>query len=149
MCLVAQSCPTFCDLLDSSPQAPLSMGFFRHEYWSGLQFPPLGDLSNPGVTPASPVSPARQAGSSPLMLPGKPVPHGKPLLCTSLPSFWGFLVVQTEESTCNAADLGSIPGLGRSPGDENGYPLQYSGFKNSTDRGAWQATVHGVAKTRT
>ena len=46
----------------------------------------------------------------------------------------------------NAGDSGSIPGLGRSPGEGNGNPLQYSCLRNSTDRGAWQATVHGVAK---
>ena len=40
-------------------------------------------------------------------------------------------------------DLCSIPGLGRSPGEENSYPLQYSGLENSMDRGVWQATVHG------
>ena len=49
-----------------------------------------------------------------------------------------------KESTCNAGDPDLIPGLGRSPGDGNGYLLQYSGLENSTDRGAWQATVHGV-----
>ena len=54
-----------------------------------------------------------------------------------------------KESTCNAGHLGSIPGLGRSPGEGNGYPLQYSGLENSMDRGAWQATVHKVAKNRT
>ena len=54
-----------------------------------------------------------------------------------------------EESACNARDLGSIPGLGRSPEEGNGYPLQYSGLENSTDKGAWQATVHGVAKSQT
>jgi len=47
-----------------------------------------------------------------------------------------------KESTCNAGDLSSIPGLGRSPGEENSYPLQYSCQENSTDRRAWQATVH-------
>ena len=47
------------------------------------------------------------------------------------------------ESTCNAGDLGSIPGLGRSPGEGNGNPLQYSYLENPMDRGAWQATVHG------
>ena len=46
-------------------------------------------------------------------------------------------------------DVGSIPGLGRSLGKRNGYPLQYSGLENSTDSGAWQATVHGVTKGRT
>ena len=46
-------------------------------------------------------------------------------------------------------DMGSLPGLGRSPGGRNGYPLQYSCLENSMDRGAWQATVHGVAKSQT
>ena len=50
-----------------------------------------------------------------------------------------------KESACNAGDLGSIPGLGRPPGEGNGYPLQCSGLENSIDRGAWQATVHGVS----
>ena len=54
-----------------------------------------------------------------------------------------------KESTCNMGDLGSIPGLGRSFGEGNGYPLQYAGLENSMDRGAWKATVHGVAKSRT
>ena len=52
-------------------------------------------------------------------------------------------------SACNAGDLGSIPGLGRSPGEGNGNPLQYSCLENPMDRGAWWATVHGVAKSRT
>ena len=46
----------------------------------------------------------------------------------------------------NTGDVGSIPGLGRSPGEENGNPLQYSYLGNPMDRGVWQATVHGVAK---
>ena len=54
-----------------------------------------------------------------------------------------------KESACNAGDLGSVPGLGRSPGEENGNPLQYSCQEKSMDRGAWQAIVHGVTKTRT
>ena len=58
-------------------------------------------------------------------------------------------VVKGKEFACNAGDLGLIPGLGRSPGEGNGYPLQYSGLENSMDRGAWQATVHGVAKSLT
>ena len=52
-----------------------------------------------------------------------------------------------KESACNARDLGSIPWLGRSP-EENGYPLQYSGLENPMDRGAWWATVQGVAKSQ-
>ena len=46
-------------------------------------------------------------------------------------------------------DAGSIPGLGRSPRGGNGNPLQYSGLENPTDRGAWQAIVHGVEKSQT
>ena len=53
------------------------------------------------------------------------------------------------ESACNVGDLGSIPGLGRSPGGGHGNPLQYSCLENPMDRGAWQAAVHGVAKSRT
>ena len=51
-----------------------------------------------------------------------------------------------KESTCNTGDLGSFPGLGRSPREGNSYPLQYFNLENSMDRGAWQATVHGVTK---
>ena len=49
-----------------------------------------------------------------------------------------------KESTCNVTDLGSVPGLGRSPGEGNGNPLQYSCLENPMDRGAWWATVHRV-----
>ena len=52
-----------------------------------------------------------------------------------------------KESACSAGDLGLIPGLGRSPREENGNRLQYSCQENSMDRGAWRATVHGVAKS--
>ena len=52
-----------------------------------------------------------------------------------------------KESSCNAGDLGSIPGSGRSSGEGNGNPLQYPCLENPMDRGAWQATVHGVAKS--
>ena len=46
----------------------------------------------------------------------------------------------------NSEDTGSIPGLGRSPGEGNGNPLQYSCLENPMDRGAWWATIHGVSK---
>ena len=54
-----------------------------------------------------------------------------------------------EYSACSAGDLGSIPGLRGSSGEGNDYPLHYSGLENSMDRGAWQATVHGVKKSWT
>ena len=52
-----------------------------------------------------------------------------------------------KESACNAGDQGLIPGSGRSPGEGNGYPLQYSCLENSMHRRAWGTTVHGVAKS--
>ena len=53
-----------------------------------------------------------------------------------------------KESVCNVEDMGSIPGLGRPPGEGDGYPLQVSCLENSIDRGAWQATVHGLQRVR-
>ena len=54
-----------------------------------------------------------------------------------------------KESACNAGDPGLIPGLGRSLGEGNGNPLQYSCLENPMDSGAWQSIVHGVAKSWT
>ena len=82
-------------------QAPSFMEFSRQEYWSGLPFPPPGDLPNLGIEPASPMAPE---------LAGFP--------CGSA----------GKESACNVGDLGSIPRLGRSPGKGKGYSLQYSGL---------------------
>ena len=60
------------------------------------------------------------------------------------------LMAQTvKEAAHNMGDEGSTPGLGRFPGEGNGNPLQYSCLENSTDRGAWWATVHGVTKSWT
>ena len=58
-------------------------------------------------------------------------------------------ITEGKESACNARDLGSILGSGRSPGEGRGNPLQYSCLENSMDRGAWQDTVHGVTKSQT
>ena len=85
--------------------------------------------------------------------------HSKSLLCW--PWFFFFFFIELihpkifpynsvgKESACNVGDLGSFPGLGRSPGIGNGNPLQYSYPENPMDRGAWQATVYGVAKSQT
>ena len=56
---------------------------------------------------------------------------------------------EVKASACNAGDMGLIPGSGRSTGEGNGNPLQYSCLENPMDGGAWRATVHGVAKSRT
>ena len=72
-----------------------------------------------------------------------------------MPSYtrlFGFPGGSEEETTCNAGnagDMGLIPGLGRSPGEGHGNTLQISCMKNPVDRGAWQATVHGLAKSQT
>ena len=55
----------------------------------------------------------------------------------------------SKESACTAGDPGLIPGLGRPPGEENGYLVHYSCLENSMDRGAWQAIVHWVIKSQT
>ena len=68
MCLCAQSlqlCPTLCDSMDCSPPSPLSLGFSRQEYWSGVPCPPPGDPPNAGIEPASPAFFALQADSLP------------------------------------------------------------------------------------
>ena len=63
---------------------------------------------------------------------------------------WGFPGdSDSEESTCNAGDLGLIPGLERFPAEGNGNLLQYSCLGNPMDGGAWRVTVHGVAESRT
>ena len=67
-----QSCPTLCDPWTVACQAPLSMGFSRQEYWSGLPCPPPGDLPNPGTEPRSLMSLHWQMGSLPLAPPGEP-----------------------------------------------------------------------------
>ena len=63
---------------------------------------------------------------------------------------WGFPGGSDgKESACNAGDVGSIPGLGRPPGEGNGSPPQHSCLENPMDRGAWRAAVCGVAKSWT
>ena len=65
------------------------------------------------------------------------------------PVFLGFPYGSAgKEFACNVGDPGSIPGLGRSPGEGNGNPLHYSCLENPMERGDWQATVHRVAKSR-
>ena len=69
VCLVTQLCPSLCDPWTADHQAPLSMGFSRQEYWSGLLGPPPGDLPTPGIKPGSPTF---QADPLPFESPGKP-----------------------------------------------------------------------------
>ena len=73
------------------------------------------------------------------------------MLCYVVAAYGGSVVKNLPANVRDARDVGLIPELGRSqlPKEGNGNPLQYSCLKNSLDRGAWQATVHGVAKSRT
>ena len=133
-------------------QAPLSTGFSRQESWSGLPFPSPGGLPNPGVKPQSP---ALQADSLPSEPPGKPKDTGVGNLSLLQGNFlsqelhWRLLGCHGKESACNVGDPYSIPGLGRSPGEGNGNPLQDSCLENPMDRGACWTTVHSIAKSWT
>ena len=117
-------------------KAPLSMEFSRQEYWSGLPFPSPGYLPYPGIKPRSPTLRADALPSE---------PSGKPI--TEVLNGFPHSSVD-KESACSAGNLRSVPGSGRSPGEGNGNPLQYSYLENPMDRGTWQATVYGVAKVR-
>ena len=64
-------------------------------------------------------------------------------------NLWTSLVADSKASAYNVGDSGSIPELGRSPGEGNGNPLQYSCLENPMDRGAWQSAVQGVVKSLT
>ena len=126
---VTQSCPTFLTPWTVAYQAPLSIGFSRQDYWSGLPFPSPGDLPNPGIEP---MSPALQTGTLPSEPPGK-------------------LREVVKNPPAKAGDRGgtcSISGLGRSLRVGNSNLLQYSCLGNPMHRGAWWTTVHGVAQSR-
>ena len=165
--LGTKSCLTLCNPGNCSlPDSSLSMGFPRQEYWSGLPFPPPGDLPDPRTTAVSVSSLQWQVGSLPL------APPRKLLFVWVTPQFtnselvlwkvvqglficilWASQVARVVKNLpANAGDVreaGSIPGLGRSPGGGNGNPLQYSCLENPMDRGALWATVHRVAKSQT
>ena len=110
------------------------MEFSRQEYWSGLPLPSPGDLQNPGIEPRSPALQADSLLSEP---PGSPNKYGSWL--------WKILQFASDfpggsdgkASAYSAGDLGSIPVLGRSSGEENGSPLQYSHLENPMDGRAW------------
>ena len=156
-------------------QIPLSMEFPSQEYWSG--FP--DKIFNPGIKPRSSALQADSVPTEPLwkLPPDQGESLSVPSCCPAPPEdrilaescsghpeigWWdasrkhlpmdqlGFpRSTIGKESVCNAGDLRLIPGLGRSPGEGNGNRLPYSCLENIMDREAWQATVHGVAKSGT
>ena len=108
---------------------PLSMGFSRQEYWSGLPCPPPGDLPNPGIKPKSPALAGRFFTTEP---PGKPL-----LFLSILKTSLDFPDSSVgKEPACNAGDPSSLPRSGSSTGEGIGYPLQYS----------WASLVAQLAK---
>ena len=111
----------------------LSMTFPRQEFWSGLPFSSPGDLPNPRIEPRSP---ALKADSLPTELQGNPIfilYQSNKHIVYNHKGFPGGSEVKA--SACNVGDLGSIPGSERSPGEENGNPLQNSCLENPMDGG--------------
>ena len=137
----------------------------RQEYWSGLPFPTSGDLPHPGMGPPSLASSALTGrffttvplGSQPIttiqlqdifIMPKIFLVHFRsrsPLLLSTNTQVL-LVVKNSPASSGDIWDSGSVPEWERSPGAGHGSPLQYSCLENLMVRGAWQATVHGVAK---
>ena len=116
-------------------QAPLSMGFLRQEYWSGLPFSSSGDLPDLGIEP---LSPRLAGGFFTTEPPKKPVyRYACVYVCVFVCSPGGS---DGKESACNEGELSSIPGSGRSREEGHGNPLQYSCLENPMDRGAWRVS---------
>ena len=135
---VTQLCLTLYSPMNCSLQVPLSVGFFQQEHWNGWPFPLPGALPDPGIEPMSPASPALQAVAPTAEPPGKPR-----IICCFYPNKGSPGGSAGEESACKAGDPGSIPALGRSPGEGKGYPVQYSCLENPMN-----CIVHGIAKSR-
>ena len=145
----------FVTLWTSACQAPLSMGFSRQEYWSGLPCPPPRDLPGPGIKTKSLTSPALTGGFFTTSATWEAVMYD---ICTYIPHMYLHVFIYTYGSPggsvvknlpANAGDTGSIPRSGKIPREVNSNPLQYPCLGNSMDRGAWRATVHGVTKSQT
>ena len=142
----------FATLWTVAHQAPPSLGFSRQEYWSGLPFPSPWDLPDPGIEPRSPALQADTLTSEP---PGKQqqirtyterAAGGCQGFCRGLRGKVAQVAKNPPANAGDVRDKSLIPGLGRSPGEGNGNPLQYSCLGNPRDGGAWWATVHGVSK---
>ena len=119
-----QSCPTLCDPTDGSPPGSSVPGILQAR-----------TVSTTKTTLPTRTGAARSVHS-----------HS----CTQSVRNTGFPgSSDSKESSCNLGHPGLIPGSGRSPGEGNGYHLQYSYLENSMNRGAWQATVHGATKSWT
>ena len=99
--LVAKSCLTLVTPWTVARQTPLSMGFSMQEYWSGLPFPPPGDLPNPGIEPRSP---ALQASSLPTELPGNSLGHSKNIKCSHY-RLWVSSIFEPSRHACSVTSV--------------------------------------------
>ena len=143
-CSLSLDGPQLCQLKPYLSFGVSANSVFPMKHFSGLPTPSLG-----GFPPSSVGKESTCNGGDPSSIPGVgKIPWRRDRLPTRV-----FLCFpggsDDKESTCNVRDLGSVPGLGRSPGGEHGNPLQYSCLEIPLDRGAWQATVHGVKKSWT
>ena len=131
---VAQSCPTLSEPMDCSPPGSPVHGIFQARVleWGALAFSEKGLVRHYGSNES--INPVVLKLSWPIR-----ITCGAPVLAS--------LVAQTIKNL-PAIQETQVPGLGRSPGEGNGYPLQYSCPENSMGRRAWQAIVHGVAKSQ-
>ena len=132
VCRVPQSC-LFVNPWTTAHGVPLSLGFSWQKYWSGIPFPTQGDFPNPGIELASLASPTLAAefltisttGEAHIGLWHHPIP------CASHVAQW---VKNLPANAGDSRDVGSVPGSGRSPGEGDGYPLQYSCLENPMAR---------------
>ena len=128
---VTQPCLTLCDPMDcSTPGLPVH---YQVPEFTQTHVHRVGDAIQPSHPLSSPSPLAPNPSQLYYLVSSK---QDQVFPCSSV----------SKESACNAGDLGSIPGLGRSPGEGNGNPLQYCCLENPIDRGAWRAIVHGVAR---
>ena len=123
----AQSHPTLCIPWTVAHQAPLSVGFSKKEYWSGLPCPSPGDLPNPGIEPSSLMSPALAGRFFTISTTWEGQRTSAIHMDSHASLGGGFLGgSEVKNSLANAGDMGLILELGRSPGEGNDHPLQYS-----------------------
>ena len=157
-----QSCPTLCDPIDGSPPGFPIPGILQAWTldWVAISFSnawkwkvkvKLLSRVRPSATPwtAAFQAPPSKGFSRQEYRSGLPVPSPAARLSKCLIQKWISLVVQMVRNLPGMQETGLIPGLGRSPGEGNSYPLQCSCLGNPMDRGAWWITVRGVAKSWT
>ena len=123
----AQSHPTLCIPWTVAHQAPLSVGFSKKEYWSGLPCPSPGDLPNPGIEPSSLMSPALAGRFFTISTTWEGQRTSAIHMDSHASLGGGFLGgSEVKNSLANAGDMGLILESGRSPKEGNGNPFQYS-----------------------